>query len=220
MTELPADDTKQCPFCAETIKAAATVCRFCGRELAPAVSLPHAEKTRGGGYLCSACNRGFPEPRTQCPKCGVRFGEPLSETNMSRPPSGPPPKPASGGTNFVVMIVVTMLLVFGCLGALALQGMTRGSRPPAAPDRISAWVDCRTFVQQNLKAPTTAQFPSSNEATIVRLNTGRWSVLSYVDSENSFGAMIRSDWGCQISYNGTQVRLHQLRIGDQVLRDE
>lgn len=29
-----ATDTKQCPWCAETIKAAAVVCRFCGRDVA------------------------------------------------------------------------------------------------------------------------------------------------------------------------------------------
>jgi len=29
------DDTKECPYCAETIKAKAKVCRFCNRELKP-----------------------------------------------------------------------------------------------------------------------------------------------------------------------------------------
>ncbi len=36
-----ADDTKVCPFCAETIKQAAVVCRYCGRELAPLPATPN-----------------------------------------------------------------------------------------------------------------------------------------------------------------------------------
>jgi hypothetical protein len=31
----PADETKECPFCAETIKKAAVLCRYCNSNLAP-----------------------------------------------------------------------------------------------------------------------------------------------------------------------------------------
>ena len=36
VTVAPADPTKVCPRCAESVKAAALVCRYCGHEFAPA----------------------------------------------------------------------------------------------------------------------------------------------------------------------------------------
>ena len=37
------NDTRNCPSCAETIKAAATKCRFCGEQLSPTLISHHPE---------------------------------------------------------------------------------------------------------------------------------------------------------------------------------
>lgn len=61
----------------------------------------------------------------------------------------------------------------------------------------------KQFVLQGLISPSTAQFPDavfeSEEWTVSR-NKDLITVKSYVDSQNSFGAMIRNKFTAQISY--------------------
>ncbi|QVY64230.1 hypothetical protein [Polaribacter sp. Q13] len=49
------------------------------------------------------------------------------------------------------------------------------------------------FVEKQLKSPSTAKFPSLNKANVEKLNN-IYTISSYVDSQNSFGAIIRSNY--------------------------
>lgn len=50
------------------------------------------------------------------------------------------------------------------------------------------------FVLPQLKAPSTAKFPSLNTAKISKNDDGSFLVSSYVDSQNEFGAIVRTNW--------------------------
>ena len=49
-------------------------------------------------------------------------------------------------------------------------------------------------IKQKLKSPTTAIFSASGLTRVEKLNFTIVNVTGYVDSQNSFGAMIRSTW--------------------------
>lgn len=75
---------------------------------------------------------------------------------------------------------------------------TGGPRPDKE-DGTMAEVMCEEFVKDQLKAPATAEFSHQQHR-----ETGeqRWDVTGTVDSENSFGALIRGSYRCDIRYLG------------------
>jgi hypothetical protein len=54
------------------------------------------------------------------------------------------------------------------------------------------------FMKDRLKAPATAQFQDVSEADVNYLGDGTYWVLSHVDSQNSFGAMLRTQFRCKV----------------------
>jgi len=72
---------------------------------------------------------------------------------------------------------------------------------------------CEELVERQLKAPATAKFAPARETVIANLGGGKYRVSGYVDSQNSFGALIRSRYSCAVTTtNGTNFVLDQLEV--------
>lgn len=62
---------------------------------------------------------------------------------------------------------------------------------------------CATLIVEDyLKAPSTAKFCKLSDATVTHLGNGEYMVTGWVDAENSYGAMIRSNF--VVTYTATE----------------
>ena len=97
--------------------------------------------------------------------------------------------------------------------ALVACGGTASVTPTPAANDFTACVMAQVFVEQQLKAPGTAKFQLCKDATI-RRSGDQFTVRSYVDSQNSFGAMLRMDYVAVVEWTGgDNWRLVDLAIG-------
>lgn len=58
---------------------------------------------------------------------------------------------------------------------------------------------CHEFVKDRLKSPGSADFSGES---VEESGTQQWAVVGVVDSQNSFGAMIRNTYSCTVRYAG------------------
>ena len=71
------------------------------------------------------------------------------------------------------------------------------SKPPAKRvNKSLAYIMCEKMVAKKLKSPKTAEFASDWTNHVSYLGDGKYKINSYVDSQNSFGALVRSKFSC------------------------
>lgn len=101
--------------------------------------------------------------------------------------------------NLLIGIGSFILVCFICICAFSLYN------PPAGPKdyKTMSYYICQLYVENSLKAPSTADFAPSLDANIRDLGNNTFEISSYVDAQNSFGAVIRTDFYCKLQYTGT-----------------
>jgi hypothetical protein len=99
-----------------------------------------------------------------------------------------------------VVITVTVLAILALMG----WGIFQFIQQYSGPNSSSAYSACKSFVTDQLKSPSTAEFPSMREKGVAieqdRGVENQFNISGYVDSKNGFGAMIRTKYYCEVYY--------------------
>jgi len=69
-------------------------------------------------------------------------------------------------------------------------------------DEITAFVMSQTFVKRELVSPSSAKFPWFDKSMATQVDEDTWIINSYVDSQNRFGAMLRTNYIAKVKYLG------------------
>jgi len=130
---------------------------------------------------CPECKKQISETIENCPHCGYKFSS--GETKKIKEQ-----QKKSTVIGFVVLVVIIFILFKLCSSGDKPESKTPWDQKD---NSAGAWVYTQMYVKNNLKSPSTAKFPWGYTDYVQRNGT-TYTIKSYVDSENSFGAMIRT----------------------------
>lgn len=99
------------------------------------------------------------------------------------------PKKRPAPTWFLVLVTVAVVVICG----VACNSIR--SRNTSGPSDLDAQSICHTFVERQLKAPSSAEFSGDR----VTHSGSTWTVKGSVDAQNSFGAMLRKSYTCVVT---------------------
>jgi len=111
------------------------------------------------------------------------------------------------------------VVLFGVMPAMCNLTQSKETKRRIQEERHvnRAWVQTQMWIEKCLKAPASAKFPP--QPPYENLGYRRYRFTSYVDSQNSFGAMLRTDFTCTAcgtgDWAGDSWQIESLTLGGE-----
>lgn len=109
---------------------------------------------------------------------------------------------------FYVLVGAPLVIFVGIIGVIMWgpKDESKSVRADILKEQRQMEKACQEAVRDQLKAPATAEF---QDVTVSAAGAGAWRVDGDVDSQNSFGAQIRTSFRCDLTPNGAS---HSVKV--------
>jgi hypothetical protein len=115
----------------------------------------------------------------------------------------PEPTPQQKKVGCIILSFFGLLFLVIIIAKIFSDSPKKSSPEPQKFTKFGAFYDSKQFVEQRLKSPGSAQWSDFSEELVEQVNDTTFKVVSYVDSQNGFGALLRSYYKCTIIYRPT-----------------
>ncbi len=160
-----------------------------------------------GTFKCPYCGKEITDNDLDCPKCGRSF--PKGEARKKLEADMVEQETKDRKTTYsLIMLAVAVISIFAFTKFTDSRNPTNASSLSAQPahedkaDEITAFVMSQSFVKRELVSPSSAKFPRFDKSMAIQVDEDIWIITSYVDSQNKFGAMLRTNYIAKVKYLG------------------
>jgi hypothetical protein len=175
---------------------------------------------------CPECSRPIKKDFTICPYCRTEIknlGNSEPEIPQNKPKESEDNKPVYVNKKKEIMsvvgvflgVIVIILLFMTCSGVFSGKSLSTPTTKSEKSLEVDAFVGSQMVVEKNLKSPSSAKFPLiiDSKVSVKKISENKYSVSAYVDSQNSFGAMIRNYYTCTVTLlNDNKYRVEDLKF--------
>ena len=133
---------------------------------------------------CGECLAEIPKKAKKCSHCSSKQKEKYGVKHLV--------------IGIFVIFIFSIIISMSGTGGGGSVANTSGSKKVEGSE---AFIIAQSYVKSALKSPSTADFPTF-DYSVQKISEDEFKITSYVDSQNSFGAEVRTSWTAITLYVG------------------